>query len=376
MVKVRVNKAGNGDCISVQVKNHFILIDGGTVESFDDWKTQIIGVIEKIDTLIITHIDNDHVNGIIKLLQHPQCPEISEIYFNGVEQLLGSNISEDSECKVDRKFEALKAELSNIDGNVKIGYSEGTSLSYLIKLNNINCNPIVSGQAIFREKITEFHIGDFKFNLIGPILKDLNELRKKWNDKLCQKNIKAKIISRSYAKAFETYVSCLEEDNYLKKKISSTTSMTVDTLASSQFITDSSLTNKSSLSFLIEYADKKILCLGDCHAETVESWLDSIEVDILNIDLVKISHHGSKNNTSLNLLNRINCQNYFISTNGNKHNHPDLETLARIAKVNINKETFIYINYEIKHIPSWFLEEISKNYTNIKIIMAVEEIDL
>ncbi|NNG81330.1 MBL fold metallo-hydrolase [Acinetobacter sp. ANC 5378] len=376
MIAIRVNKAGNGDCISIQVKDHFILIDGGTADSFDDWKTQVIGVIKKIDTLIITHIDNDHVNGIIKLLQHPQCPEIGEIYFNGVEQLLESNICVDSEDKLDRRLEALKAELSTINQNIQIGYSEGTSLSYLIKSKNINCNPIVAGEAIFREKVAEFYSKDIKFNLIGPTSEDLNELRKKWKDKLRQKNIKARIISKKYAKAFETYLSSLEQGNHLNKQISSTTFNTIDALASSQFVTDPSLPNKSSLSFLIEYDEKKILCLGDCHVETVESWLDSIGVDVINVDLVKISHHGSKNNTSLSLLNRINCQNYYISTNGNIHNHPDLETLAKITKVNKSKETFIYLNYEIKNIPAWFLEEINNSYSNIKIMMGVEEIDL
>lgn len=373
MLKVIMNKAGNGDCISLQTEEKFILIDGGTAQSFEEWKNQVIGVVNKIDILIITHIDSDHVNGIIRLLQHPQCPEIGEVYFNGVEQLFETNTVENStDKKTDRQLEALEGELVVINENQQIGYSEGTSLSYLLKSKNINCNPIVNGQAIFRENISEFYRDDIKFNIIGPTLEDINELKEKWKDKLRQKNISPRIISKIYAKTFETYLSTLEDDHYINDQITSSISKTVDELATTQFISDTSLPNKSSLSFLLEYNQKRILCLGDCHVETVESWLNNREIEILDVDLVKISHHGSKNNTSLNLLNRINCKNYFISTNGNLHSHPDLETLARIVKVNKDKETFININYEIKNIPSWFLEEVKEHYSNIKIMMGVE----
>ncbi|MFX8649103.1 MBL fold metallo-hydrolase, partial [Acinetobacter baumannii] len=80
---------GNGDCISIITDTEYILIDGGTAQSYDTWKTQIFEKTDKIDALVITHIDNDHVNGIIKLLEDPACPEIKEVLFNGAEQLLG-----------------------------------------------------------------------------------------------------------------------------------------------------------------------------------------------------------------------------------------------------------------------------------------------
>lgn len=99
-------------------------------------------------------------------------------------------------------------------------------------------------------------------------------------------------------------------------------------------------------------------------------------VEIITVDAVKIAHHGSKNNTSLSLLERINCNKYFISTNGKKHSHPDLETLARIAIINKDNETNIYINYEIEHIPLWFLNELKEKYSNIKLIMDVEGVEI
>ena len=376
MIKVRMNKAGNGDCITLQTESHFLMIDGGTAQSFDEWRNQIIGVVDKINTLIITHIDNDHVNGIVKLLMDEKCPEIGEVYFNGVEQLFGNFENDQEVVKVNRSLRALATECSTIDATVQVGFSEGTSLSYLLNEKKIICNTIVEGKAIYREFVSEFYSGNLKFNLIGPTLKNLQELKENWEECLRQKNIRPKIITKTYAKAFESYLSKIEDLRSRNIKISAESLKSIRFLALTKFIPDPSLNNKSSLSFMIEYGSKKILCLGDCHAEAVESWLSEIGLNNIIVDAVKISHHGSKNNTSLSLLEKINCNKYFISTNGKSHGHPDLETLSRIAVTNNDRDTFIYINYEINNIPLWFLEDLKENYSNVKIIMNVEEVIL
>lgn len=376
MIKITMYKAGNGDCISIQTNTDFVLIDGGTAQSFDEWKNQIIGIVDKIDTLIITHIDNDHVNGIVKLLMDERCPEIGEVYFNGVEQLFSNFESNEELTIIERSLSALATECLTIDSTVQIGFSEGTSLSYLLHEKEIKCNPISAGQAIYRECLEQFNSGNLKFNIIGPTFQDLQDLRESWKDCLRQKNIRPKIITKVYSKAFEAYLNKAEYLISENRKISTESLKSIKALALTEFIPDASINNKSSISFMIEHEDKKILCLGDCHAETVESWLHELEVENITVDAVKISHHGSKSNTSLRLLERINCNKYFISTNGKSHGHPDLETLARIALINKEKETYIYINYEIEHIPFWFLNELKEKYSNIKIIMGMEGVKI
>lgn len=372
MIEITMYKAGNGDCISIQTNTDFVLIDGGTAQSFDLWKNHIIGVVNKIDTLIITHIDNDHVNGIIKLLEDDECPEIGQVYFNGVEQLFGSfDTSSEVDRKVNRKLQALVGECKVISDKEAIGYSEGTSLSYLLNKKELQCNEIVSGGSIYREKLTSFNTKDFTFTVIGPEQDALVELKKCWENTLKQKNIKPKIISRSYVDAFELYVKNVSELNSEKFNIGSKSSKSIEILANTVFAPDTSLPNKCSFSFLIENEGKSILYLGDSHAETIESWLDSKGINCLIVDAVKISHHGSKNNTSLSLLERIDSKKYLISTNGKSHGHPDLETLARISLVNKHKKIDICINYELSHIPSWFLDEIDEIYKNITISMNV-----
>lgn len=376
MLKIRMHKAGNGDCISIITESAFILIDGGTAQSFDDWKEQIIGQTRKITKLIITHIDNDHVNGIIKLLEHEQCPNIENILFNGAEQLIGKLESNTSTSgQIDRKLQALASELSIPEKNTQIGYSEGTSLSYVLNTKKLKCNDIVEGLAFYRERLESFEVEHIKFTTIAPEKSSLTEITENWNNKLNERRIKPKIINRTYYDAFEAYANSIRELEPTRQ-ISTTTPCTIESLASGAFEEDTSATNRSSFAFLIEHQGKRLLYLGDCHAATVISWLDIQKIQKIKVDAVKISHHGSKNNTSMELLQRIDCPKYMISTNGKSHGHPNLETLARIAEVNKTKNTQILINHNLNNIPTWFIEEIQMNYSNIILEMDVYEVEL
>ncbi|EOI7869433.1 MBL fold metallo-hydrolase [Yersinia enterocolitica] len=377
MLKIIMHKADNGDCVSVETESEFILIDGGTAQSFDAWKSQIIGKKDKIDSIIVTHIDNDHINGIIKLLTHSDCPSVKQVYFNGAEQLFGQlagDVKEDRRVKL--KLEALSAECSAISNKESIGYSEGTSLSYVLSSAKIKCNAIVSGNALYREICESFEIGSLKFTLISPEKSSLDTLKQIWGNKLEQHNIKPRIINKHFYDAFEQYTGNVKASIQNNHPISSERMSSIAALANSPFVDDDSPTNISSFAFLIEKDDKKILYLGDCNSEVVTSWLDQNKIKKMKVDVVKVSHHGSKNNTSLVLLERINCSKYLISTNGHSHSHPDIETIARIAFVNSESGTEILLNYELETIPRWFVTELSEKYPLIKLIMNSCEVEL
>lgn len=376
MLKIRMLKAGNGDCITIATESTFILIDGGTAQSFENWKEQVIDKTKTINCLIITHIDNDHVNGIIKLLQHEKCPEIQNILFNGAEQIFGK-MNEDSATSysADRKLHALACELKVPEGNIRIGYSEGTSLSYSISTRKLKCNEIVSGEVLYREKLNCFNFGQLKFTTIGPDKSSLDTLIESWKYQLKSKLIKPKIINKIYYDAFELFASSLNPPT-INHPISNITSHTIESLASEPFVEDTSPTNKTSLCFLIEHGDKRVLCLGDCYPSTVISWLDTCKIQKLKVDAVKISHHGSKNSTSMELLDRLDSPIYMISTNGKSHGHPNLETLARVAKANKSKNTRIIINYQLENIPQWFIKEMQNKYSKVTIEINDCEIEL
>ena len=63
--------------------------------------------------------------------------------------------------------------------------------------------------------------------------------------------------------------------------------------------------------------------------------------------LVKLPHHGSANNISDDFVECIESDTYLVSTNSEKYNHPDIETLAKIACKRTEYVKRIYFNYKI-----------------------------
>lgn len=99
-------------------------------------------------------------------------------------------------------------------------------------------------------------------------------------------------------------------------------------------------------------------------------------------DVVKVSHHGSKHNTSVSLLKLINSKKYLFSTNGKGKNfsHPDIETIYRIITTDNTLDKELIFNYKPFMILNKFndaslMEEFSYSidYTN-DLVQAKKEV--
>ena len=92
-----------------------------------------------------------------------------------------------------------------------------------------------------------------------------------------------------------------------------------------------------------------MLFLGDSLPADVAAGLRALgysEERPLHVDLVKVSHHGSRHNTSPELLKLIRGERFLISGQGVK-GHPDKETLARI--ICLQEEPLLLFNYDISN---------------------------
>ncbi|MCU7876385.1 MAG: MBL fold metallo-hydrolase [Candidatus Thiodiazotropha sp. (ex Lucinoma borealis)] len=68
--------ARHGDCLWIEYGElaapHRILIDGGTSGTFQDLKKRFEAIPEtqrEFELLVVTHIDADHISGVLKLLE-------------------------------------------------------------------------------------------------------------------------------------------------------------------------------------------------------------------------------------------------------------------------------------------------------------------
>lgn len=91
-------------------------------------------------------------------------------------------------------------------------------------------------------------------------------------------------------------------------------------------------TNANTIVILLDYNNTEILLTGDPEEET-EQWLVTRVVDI---DILKIGHHGSRYASSDMFLNAFKPEIGIISAGaGNRYGHPHNETLERLARHNV-----------------------------------------
>ncbi|GLR75961.1 ComEC/Rec2 family competence protein [Aliivibrio sifiae] len=286
MLYIDILDAGHGDCLLVSCGDLKILIDSGPQKFVirnrvaNKLKELLNG--SSVDVAFVTHNDDDHIGGYKEFIKKGII--INCFVFNSLE-LLGKVIS------VKTKKISFKQDI-NLKKNLD---DEGIKVITLTKEDK------------------HLHIGNVKITPLTPSIDTLSLLDNKFN--------KDKIKKISALKNSEDSLSeCFNIIN----------------LKCDKFKKDLSITNKSSISFIIEYENTKALFLGDSHEkDIVDSLLDINENDRV-FNVVKLSHHGSKKNTSLKLLKIIGITDYIICADKSKNNHPNNITLARILKFNNN----------------------------------------
>jgi hypothetical protein len=123
----------------------------------------------------------------------------------------------------------------------------------------------------------------------------------------------------------------------------------IDRLADVPFAGDPGVPNGTSIALLAEYGGASVLLAADAHApvlvEAIRMLLRERNQEKLKVDLFKVSHHGSQNNVSAELVSLLDCHRFLISTNGDHFYHPDRQAIARILKYGAGEKT-ISFNYQ------------------------------
>lgn len=320
-VIVRILKANHGDCFLVSHESESsifnILIDGGPSTTFKYGPRQrysgalcnVLDDLKKkgqhIDLAILTHIDDDHINGLIKAFEDTEyLPQlVKTIWFN-------------SSRLITHHFKAAEISENNIllaDGSPQTSVQQGKDLEVLLdEIRCIRAPLIMAGQV--------HNLDPFTLTLLSPGHSQLERLLHKWP---------TETNSGATSSHSNDYDLSLEE-----------------IWADDQFDSDPSIYNGSSIAFILEVEDKAMLFLGDAHDQVVADNLRALgysDCSKIKLDLVKISHHGSQYNTSNETLSLLDSKRYVISTDGSKHGLPNKRTIARILKSTNGK---ILFNYE------------------------------
>jgi beta-lactamase superfamily II metal-dependent hydrolase len=342
---IKFLKAFNGDAILVSFKegkhSRNILIDAGTPATYlqkgkngkleyGELKStidEIQGRQEKIDLLVLTHVDDDHIGGVLRWLEKDRVANqlIGQVWFNS-----GRLISEyfDEEENKENLIDL------NADENTLTSIGQGVKFEDYIESKGIWDNSVKIALECYE------YLG-VKFKILSPSPDKLKLLLGKW-----EKEAPASLDTSAEGNDYNLTLA--------------------QHIAKDKFKEDIAIHNGSSIAFIMTFEKKNFVFLADAHPTVVSNSLKAFGYSKempLKAELVKISHHGSKANNSQEMLELIKTSKYVISTNGDKHAHPNKQFLARLASSNENCK--VYFNYpeQIKEI---FCEDDYVDYPNFK----------
>ncbi len=299
-VTVRALPAKCGDCLVVEYgsagsRRYRILIDGGLKGSYDEglgrYLTESADQPTEFDIVVVTHIDLDHIEGVIEALAKNELTT-ENIWFNGRDQL-DALINPEAASR---------------------GHRQGDALDELIPPGKRN--PVVGGKAIHVPQSGPVQLdampGPARCTLLSPPRARLERLFKKWPKPTRGDPIKD---------LFDAFDDATDLDE-------------TDTRAAGVFGKDGSVANGSSIAFLLEINHVKLLLTGDAYATDLETSIKQLLIergeDKLAVDLFKLSHHGSRQNMTDGLLDLIEPATILICTDGSKFKHPDADALQKI----------------------------------------------
>lgn len=303
-MKIEILDAGHGDCILVTCGEVLILIDSGP-KSFkirknviDRLKNLLNG--KAIDIAVVTHNDDDHIGGYKSILDN-DIP-IKKFIFNSL-------------CYIS---EILKLK----NNNKQISYQQDIDLDKLLKELNVEVMSLnASDKAISYEP-------NLKIIPLTPSPSALTTMY----DHAIRKNKQISKLAKSELSIAECLEAIKTGQDYFEK--------------------DRSITNKSSLSLIIEYQNNSVLFLGDSHEEDVVAALSNYEFS--NFKAVKLSHHGSDKNTSSTLISLIGKTEYILCGDKSNHEHPNRKTISRI--LNFDSSPKIHLSADNNKLRKMFVE--------------------
>ena len=303
-----------GDCFilesKIDKKSTNILIDGGPYQTYEKHLKHALQKLllnGKLDLMVLSHIDNDHIIGLLDLLveiknqresRTKELVKIEKIWHNSFNDLLEIPVEPKKLLESIFIGKDIVKNLKTSESLVIKGFQQGTDLTKLANLLKIPVNPDFDRTIVLNDKTKSIRLNDITIQLFGPTKENVNKLQKEWN-------------------------------KWSRK------SKTEETVARLLQILDKSVPNLASITFLVKINNKKILFTGDGLGYEIVDMLSKNEMldkkGKFYVDVLKVPHHGSDRNTSAEFFDTIYANYYIISANGRDDN-PSLSTLRWIIE--------------------------------------------
>lgn len=260
----------------------------------------------RIEVLMVSHIDSDHINGVLEFSGEllKDVPRQSDYR---VRTLWANSFDDEVKAVNDAApaaivpasldpREASVAESRTLRSNAQgLGWPEHKGFDGLVMAPDDKGVPI--------------DLDPLKLTVIGPRQVDLDALQDEWVKQIEKLKKEGKIDVASVGGL------------------------------------DQSPPNLSSIVCVAELDGKRMLLTGDAQGPKVLAGLEAAGFlksgETMDLDLLKLPHHGSSRNNTPDFLERLRARHIVISANG-KDDNPDLETLKRLSKARPDDEFTIH----------------------------------
>lgn len=336
-----------------------ILIDGGLSGTADAVRRKIDAVADEqgtchLELLVVTHIDGDHIEGMVKLLgQRDLRLEVDDVWFNGRKHM------PDPEGEDEEEF---------------LGARQAEFMSVLIDHLGLPWNEWRDGKTIYvpppdRGSLPRHELpGGMELTLVSPRYEELRALSRDWEKELEKAGLdKATEEEMLQALLADRRLRPEDEDDFLSAE-----TMDVTTLAAARESGDHSKANGGSIAFVAEYEGASCLLTGDAWSPVLSDGVGRLVAergsDRLEVTALKVPHHGSKNNLHGDLLQQLDTRRFLLSTDGGRFRHPDREAVARMLTGSWRPdpeeaETIeLYFNYRSESNGVWDDDELKERW--------------
>ncbi|GAA2216425.1 hypothetical protein GCM10009850_118940 [Nonomuraea monospora] len=291
MISIEALPAADGDCLWVEWahrgRTRRMIVDGGRGSVLLERLHRLPEDDRHIDLIVCTHIDVDHIDGLVALFgQPPPGLSVGQVWFNG------------------RRH--LRQDIA--------GPRQGDRLEVLLDRAGTPWNTAFGGGAVVvpdRGDLPAVRFAGLTFTLLAPDRRALARLDAAWPDVLA--DLLPPLEGRRMT----------DED----------AATPLADLASAPYTPDTTAANGSSIAFIAEHEDGgRILFAADSPAEALLNGLRRLgEGTPVALDVCKVPHHGSARNVSTDLVSHLACDHWLFSTSGARHAHPDRRAIARIV---------------------------------------------
>jgi beta-lactamase superfamily II metal-dependent hydrolase len=324
--------ARHGDCLLLHwdtgTRQGRVLIDVGPATAYEGVAARLRQLKDpRIDLLVLTHVDADHIEGAILLLNDSSLGlSIDQVWYNGSPHLTN-----------------------------ELGPVQGEIVGSLIAERAIPWNASFDGAAVRAPESGDLQRrelpGGLRLTVLAPDSISLRRLRDAWWESCQEAGIAVGSVSDALA-ALRAKPALLPVHSYL----SGAEVMDIRELARSRSGSDTSITNASSIVLLVEYGDARILLAGDATPAALTSAVRRLLAErgstLLPLTVFKLPHHGSAKNVTAELVRQLPADYYLFSTDGSYFRHPDETAVATVIQYGPPAAELVF-NYDTPRTRVW-----------------------